>query len=99
MNLYFLCHEVEIVPASVTEESRVERESDSAGGGGGVSTQTLPAEVVSVTLDQVDAPGDDDHDESEDLGDGEHLLHLGCQLHIGTINSSQETLIININYY
>ena len=52
-----------------------------------------------MTLDQVDAPGDDDHDESEDLGDGEHLLHLGCQLHIGTINSSQETLIININYY
>ena len=52
-----------------------------------------------MTLDQVDAPGDDDHDESEDLGDGEHLLHLGCQLHIGTINSSQETLIINTNYY
>ena len=70
--LHFLYDEVEIVPAGVSEEPRVEGERYD----GGVRLRALPREVLRPASTQLHEPGDDDEDQSQHLCVGKVVLHL-----------------------
>ena len=88
--LQFLYDEVEIIPAVVSKQAGVEGESNL----GEVRLGVVPVEVLRLPLAELDHPGGHDHEQSQQLGVGEHVLDCG-----GPLNTSQSDLEFSVIYY
>jgi len=85
----FLRHEVEIVPARVGEQSRINCQSDVTGLGISASHRIL--EILRVAHAEPPETGHHNDYQSEDLGAGEDVLHSGRPFDIVAINDGQQT--------
>jgi len=87
--LELLRYEVEVIPAGVGEQSRVDRQSDVTGLGVGAGHRM--SKVLRVP--HAEPPESSHHDDyqGEDLGGGEDVLHSGRPLDVVAIDGSQQT--------
>jgi len=87
--LQLLRYEVEVIPARVGEQSRVDRQSDVTGLGVGAGHWML--EIFRVS--HAEPPESSYHDDyqREDLGCSEDVLYSGRPFDIVAINGSQQT--------